>query len=78
MLHSSAWLLLPALCLQAKEKVSVTHEEAERLRIGMKDFDHALLYDLKPAFGISDKQLDGYVYNGKSHSTKYSALAPPI
>ena len=30
----------------------------------MVDFEHALQYDLKPAFGISDKQLDSYVYNG--------------
>ncbi len=55
-------LLLPLF--QAKEKVTVTHEDADRLRVTMMDFDHALLYDLKPAFGISDKQLDSYVYNG--------------
>lgn len=44
--------------------VSITHEEARKLKVAMKDFDHALLYDLKPAFGISDEQLDRYVYNG--------------
>ena len=43
----------------------MTHEEADRLRVSMMDFDHALLHDLKPAFGISDKQLDNYVYNGR-------------
>lgn len=30
------------------------------------DFEHALLYDLKPAFGISEEQLDSYVYNGEA------------
>lgn len=45
--------------------MSITHEEARKLKVAMKDFDHALLYDLKPAFGISDEQLDRYVYNGK-------------
>ena len=42
----------------------MTHEEADRLKITKADFDHALLYDLKPAFGISEEQLDSYVYNG--------------
>jgi hypothetical protein len=45
--------------------VTVTHEDADRLRITRADFEHALLYDLKPAFGISEKQLDSYVYNGR-------------
>ena len=44
----------------------MTTKEAEALRVTMSDFDHALLYDLKPAFGISDKQLDNYVLNGGS------------
>ena len=49
---------------QAKDKVVVGREEAERLIITKADFDHALQYDLKPAFGISDEQLDRYVFNG--------------
>ena len=53
-------------CIQAKDKVSVTTKEAEALKVTMSDFDHALLYDLKPAFGISDEQLDNYVLNGES------------
>ncbi len=49
---------------QAKDKVSVTAEEAQALRITRPDFEHALEYDIKPAFGISDKQLENYVLNG--------------
>ncbi len=49
---------------QAKDKVSVTTEEAEALRITRADFEHALAFDLKPAFGVSDKQLESYVLNG--------------
>lgn len=39
-------------------------EEAENLKVTMDDFEHALEYDVKPAFGISDEQLDRYVFNG--------------
>lgn len=53
----------------------VTHQDAEKLRVSMADFDHALLYDLKPSFGISDKQLDSYVYNGEF--TGITAKDPP-
>ena len=42
----------------------VGRAEAEQLKVTMEDFDHALQYDLKPAFGISDEQLDRYVFNG--------------
>ncbi len=49
---------------QAKDKVSVTTEEAEALKITRVDFEHALSFDLKPAFGVSDKQLESYVLNG--------------
>ena len=49
--------------------MTVTHEDAERLRVTGADFEHALLYDLKPAFGISEEQLDSYVYNGEITST---------
>ncbi len=40
----------------------MTREEAEALRITRKDFERAL--DLKPAFGVSDKQLESYVLDG--------------
>lgn len=43
----------------------VGREEAEQLKITMEDFNHALQYDVKPAFGISDEQLDRYVFNGE-------------
>ena len=42
----------------------VTHEDAEKLTVTKADFEHALTYDIKPAFGISDEQLDNYVFNG--------------
>jgi vesicle-fusing ATPase len=51
-------------CIQAKDKVSVTKEDAEKLRVNMGDFCHALEFDVKPAFGISEEQLDNYAYNG--------------
>lgn len=68
--HSHARSLSLSLILshthtQAKDKVLVGREEAERLKVMMEDFEHALQYDLKPAFGISDEQLDRYVFNGK-------------
>ena len=50
---------------QAKDQVMVTHEDAEKLTVTMADFEHALTYDIKPAFGISDEQLDSYVFNGE-------------
>ena len=49
---------------QAKDKVSVTKEDAEKLRVKMGDFSHALEFDVKPAFGISEEQLDNYALNG--------------
>ena len=56
--------VLMCILSQAKEKVLVGRAEAEQLKITVEDFDHALQYDLKPAFGISDEQLDRYVFNG--------------
>ena len=50
---------------QAKDKVSVSLEDADLLRVTAADFEHALQFDLKPAFGISDEQLDTYVFNGE-------------
>lgn len=60
-------LPLPSYPIQAKDTVTVTHQDAEQLRVTKMDFEHALLYDLKPAFGISDEQLDSYVYNGNEN-----------
>lgn len=40
-------------------------EDADLLRVTAADFEHALQFDLKPAFGISDEQLDTYVFNGE-------------
>jgi len=42
----------------------VSLEDADLLRVTAADFEHALQFDLKPAFGISDEQLDTYVFNG--------------
>ena len=49
---------------QAKDKVTVSVEDAERLKVTMADFDHAIQFDVKPAFGISDEQLENYVFKG--------------
>jgi len=51
--------------IKAKDKVSVSLEDADLLRVTAADFEHALQFDLKPAFGISDEQLDTYVFNGE-------------
>ena len=40
-------------------------EEADKLKVTKADFDYALENDIKPAFGISDDELDRYVKNGK-------------
>ena len=42
----------------------MTKEDTEKLRVNMGDFSHALEFDVKPAFGISEEQLDNYAYNG--------------
>ena len=60
----------PHQLLQAKDKVAVGRAEAEKLMVTMADFEHALQYDLKPAFGISDEQLDRYVFNGELLSSR--------
>lgn len=50
---------------QAKDKVTVSVEDAERLKVTMVDFEHAIQFDVKPAFGISDEQLENYVFKGR-------------
>ncbi|KAL5479600.1 hypothetical protein EMCRGX_G023144 [Ephydatia muelleri] len=49
---------------KAAEKVSVGFKEAEALKVTKEDFEFAFAHDVKPAFGVSDKQLNSYVYNG--------------
>ena len=39
-------------------------KEAEALKVTKEDFEFAFTHDVKPAFGVSDKQLNSYVYNG--------------
>ena len=39
-------------------------EDAERLVVTKAHFDYAVEYDVKPAFGISENELDNYVKNG--------------
>lgn len=50
--------------IQAKDRVEVDYKEAETLRITMADFQFALENDVKPAFGISEEELDSYIKNG--------------
>ena len=45
--------------------MSVGFKEAEALKVVKEDFEYAFQHDVKPAFGVSDKQLNSYVYNGK-------------
>ena len=64
---------------QASEKVAVGRSDAENLVVTKDDFEHGLLHDIKPAFGISEEELDRYVFNGKltgtsSMYTTYIAL----
>ena len=49
-----------------KDRVEVDHAEADKLVVTRADFQYALEHDIKPAFGISEKELDFYVRNGKS------------
>ena len=44
--------------------MSVGFKEAEALKVTKEDFEFAFAHDVKPAFGVSDKQLNSYVYNG--------------
>ena len=44
--------------------MTVSVEDAERLKVTMVDFEHAIQFDVKPAFGISDEQLENYVFKG--------------
>ena len=59
--HTHTFSLSP----QANDKVSVGRSEAEKLMVTTEDFEHGLQYDVKPAFGISEEQLDRYVFNGQ-------------
>ena len=38
-------------------------KEAEALKVTKEDFEFAFAHDIKQAFGVSDKQLNSYVYN---------------
>ena len=40
------------------------YSEAEHLKITKEDFQFALDYDIKPAFGISEDELGSYIKNG--------------
>ena len=42
------------------------------------DFEHGLQYDVKPAFGISEEQLDRYVFNGSCKYMFVCKVEPPI
>lgn len=40
------------------------HKEADQLFVTWEDFLFALEHDVKPAFGISEKELGFYIRNG--------------
>ncbi len=42
----------------------VTNEAARKIKVTKEDFDHAINYDLKPAFGTSEDQLQHFIHNG--------------
>jgi vesicle-fusing ATPase len=46
------------------DSVQVNTKDAESVVVSRYDFEHALNYDIKPAFGVSEEQLDSYVKNG--------------
>ncbi|CAI8035308.1 Vesicle-fusing ATPase [Geodia barretti] len=50
--------------INASDKVLVGRNDAEKLIVTNADFEHGLQFDVKPAFGISEEQLDRYVFNG--------------
>ncbi|CAI8035307.1 Vesicle-fusing ATPase [Geodia barretti] len=57
--------------INASDKVLVGRNDAEKLIVTNADFEHGLQFDVKPAFGISEEQLDRYVFNG---SCKYKYI----
>lgn len=50
--------------IQLKTNFEIDPEAAEKIVIRQEDFYHALEYDIKPAFGPADDNLDVYVANG--------------
>lgn len=51
---------------QAKEKIEVSYEDAEKLVVTKEDFEYALQYCIKPSFGIKD-EIESYIrYGDKS------------
>ncbi|KAI0225598.1 Vesicle-fusing ATPase [Lamellibrachia satsuma] len=50
--------------IKAKDKVEVDPEAIEKLMVTKADFMSALATDCKPAFGVSDDELNTYIYNG--------------
>jgi len=50
--------------IKVGDKVEVNQNATESLKVTMADFRHALLHDVKPAFGISTEELELHVANG--------------
>uniref|UniRef100_A0AC35TH86 Vesicle-fusing ATPase n=1 Tax=Rhabditophanes sp. KR3021 TaxID=114890 RepID=A0AC35TH86_9BILA len=44
------------------DKVTVDRDGLEKLRVCADDFEHALKYDIKPAFGTEDDMLEKFLY----------------
>ena len=50
--------------IQLKTNLEIDPEAAEKIVIRQEKFYHTLEYDMKPAFGPADDNLDVYVANG--------------
>ena len=58
--------------------MQVDYKEAENLRVTKEDFEFALQHDIKPAFGISEQQLDSYITNGTCRNESYCVVMSHI
>ncbi|XP_077997799.1 vesicle-fusing ATPase-like [Glandiceps talaboti] len=50
--------------IKASSKVEVDENAADDLVVTKADFEHALDYDIKPAFGVSNEHFENYILNG--------------
>lgn len=53
--------------VQASEKVQVDPDAIDKLCVTRHDFLHALEFDIRPAFGAQEEELDRYVTGGLVH-----------
>lgn len=50
--------------VKANSKVEIDPEAAEKLMVGRTDFEHALEYDIKPAYGTATELLEAFLAQG--------------